>query len=224
MKLRVAILVSVVVAFVGCSDDSNDSAVSTESSPSVTSEAVGQVPDPEQLAAMLVSEADLDDDWAVNPWGLPPTDSGSIGFGESKFAALVCDDAPEEFRAAVEALNWQAIVHLDKETDGASVEELLWADEPDAAASLYSVLEEGLDACMGKPGRGIGTTEPLTVPEVGDERTGVVIRIGEPGNERSTTYWVLLRDGSVLMSAQIAGQVTPEQAEQIITTMTDKIE
>lgn len=223
MKLAAAILIVGSVALAGCSADSNDSTAPTESSPSVTAGTVEAVPDPEELAAMLVSEADLDGGWEVNPWGLPATDRGSIRMGESKFAALACDDAPEEFRTAQEALRWQAFVHLDMETDGASIEELLWADEPGAAASLYTVLEDGLEACIGKSGR-IGTPEPLTVPDVGDERTGVVIRIGEPGNERSITYGVLVRDGPVLMSARIVGQVTAEQAEQIITTMADKID
>lgn len=183
---------------------------------------VAAVPDSKELAAMLLSEADLDGGWKVNPWGLPATDRGSIGFGERKFEALVCDNAPEEFRAAEQALHWQAFVHLDMKTAGASIEELLWADEPGAAASLYTVLEDGLEACMGTLGR-FGTLEPLTLPDVGDERTGVVIGIVEPGNERSIMYHVLVRDGPVLMSAQILG-VTAEQAEQIITTMADKID
>lgn len=234
MKARAALLVigSAVLAFAGCSDDST---ATTDSAPRESTAATGQVPDARQLAAMLLSEDDLDGGWSVNPWGLPPTDRGSIGFGEGKFAQLVCEDAPEDFRAAEERLHWQAFVHLDHAADEVSIEELLWA-EPRAAESLYATLAGGFDACMGSAdldgAGGTETREPLAVPEVGDERTGVVIRREEPGGESWILYGALVRHGPVLMYTQavvpVDGQdVEPEfggeQFEQVIRTMADKV-
>lgn len=228
MKARMALFIigGVIVAFVGCTDDSNDSIVTTELSSPESTTAVAQVPDTQQLAAMLLTEADLEGEWSVNPWGLPPTDRSSINFGEFKFGQLVCDEAPEDFRVAEQDLRWQAFVHLDDLAgEIVVVEELLWADQPEVAESLYATIEKGLDVCMssmyaGNAG-GTETWEPLAVPEVGDERTGVLIR-----HDR-LQYMALVRDGPVLMYAYMVARPAVDNVEaefeQMIQIAAEKI-
>lgn len=228
MKARMVplLLGGVIFAFVGCNEGSDESTVTSELSAPESTADLGQVPDAEQLAEMLLTDADLDGGWSVNPWGLPPTDWSSINFGESKFRQLVCDDAPEDFRAAVHDLHWQAFVHLDDSADENVVEELLWADEPDVAESFYATLEKGLDVCMrssmdAEGAGGVETWEALAVPEVGDERMAVLI------SHDTFQYVALVRDGPVLMYVYMTARPTADNTEaefeQMMQTAAAKI-
>jgi hypothetical protein len=219
----VATVVLILSGCVGGDAVPDQSATSTERAPTA-----------EQLAGMLVTSADLAGEWATNPWGEPPTDRSSLAFGAGPF---MCDDVPQQSKAAVDALRWQAIRQLEWSTEGLHIREVLRADEPTATQALFADLKVGLEACMGSTdtdenGR-TWAWEHMDVPDAGDEHIGALITIQEVGAD--VTYLgrvTLVRDGPVLMYARIGetlfGDGTEpgfgdDQVEQAIRTMAGKI-
>jgi hypothetical protein len=239
MRRQVRSLVALVGAAAlllgGCAKEGSDSASQPSSSPALSA---GVVPTPEQLASALVTADDYDGTWTVN---VPPDDqnAGSGVIAEEQQALLprieLCDKASAESRAAAEALRWQAFRQLDQsEVDPIDmaagdrvghmifVQEYLRSGDPAEIEATFNALRAGMQACQGAiPAgeEGPGTTDPMVIPEVGDDRYGDLTNIGEAGGR---AYWLLhnslVRQGPVLMDLQVVDIVMGEGVEPEFTS------
>ena len=220
----------------GCSGAGSESA-SPSSGPTPPWSA-GDVPTAEQLASVLVSADDYDGTWAVN---VPPDDAAAISgvVTEEQQEMLprigFCDKASEESRAAAEALRWQAFRQLDQsEADPIDmaagdrvghmifVQEFLRSGDPAEIEATFNALRAGMQACQGAipaGDEGPGTTDPMVIPEVGDDRYGDLTNLGEAGGG---AYWLLhnslVRQGPVLMDLQVVDIVMGEGVEPEFTS------
>jgi hypothetical protein len=233
----------------GCAGDSSDSTSQPSPSPTVTWSA-GVVPTAEQLASVLVTEDDYEGTWTVN---VPPdAQMGVSGVVAEEQQAMLpriefCDRASAESRAAAEALRWQAFRQLDQSEedplDMASgdrvghvifVQEYLTSGDPAAIEATFTALRDGMRACQGAiPAgeEGPGMTEPMAIPDVGDDRYGDLTNLGEAGGD---AYWLLhnslVRQGTVLMDLQVVDIVMGEgvqpefTSEDIATFLTAAVE
>lgn len=193
---------------------------------------------PEQLAAVLVRPDDYEGQWTVN---VPPDSQaavpGVVTEEQQKMLPRIelCDDASAESRSAAEALHWQAFRQLDQsETDPIDmapgdrvghmifVQQFLMSGDPAEVESTFEALRDGMQACQGPiPAgeEGPGTTGPMTVPDVGDDRYGDLTTMEEAGGG---AQWLLhnslVRQGSVLMDLQVVDIVMGEGVEPAFTT------
>lgn len=216
--LRGAVLLGgAVLVLAACGGTGTDSA-----SPSAAW-AEGTVPTAEQLAAVLVTADDLEGQWEVPV----PEDAGAAVDGvvseeqqEMLPSLELCDEASEESVAAAEGLRWQAFRQLqmtpedpldmaggDRSGHMIFLQEFLLADEPDQVEATFDALRDGLAACLGpiEAGEeGPGMSEELAVPEVGDDRYGVLVSVEEAGG--AGTWYLnnaLVRSGPVLMLTDV---------------------
>lgn len=225
-----------ILSLAGCGGDGSESASPASSAPATTSQAA--VPTPEELAAALVTAHDYDGTWSVN---VPPDAADAVdGVVSDKQRELLpridlCDKAGDEARAAAAALRWQAFRQLDQSEkdpidmaggDRAGhlifVQEFLMAGDPAEVETTFDALRAGLHACEGAiPAgeEGPGTAEPMTIPDVGEDRYGVLTTVEEAGGG---AYWLLhsslVRQGPVLMELQVVDIVMGEQAKPVFTT------
>ena len=191
----------------GCAGDGSESASQPSWSPAWS---VGVVPTVEQLASVLVTADDYDGTWTVN---VPPDaqDAASGVIAEAQQAMLprieLCDKATEESRAAAEALRWQAFRQLDQsEADPIDVpadrvghmifvQEFLRSGDPADIEATFTALRDGMQACQGEipaGDEGPGKSEPMIIPDVGEDRYGDLTTIGEAvvaGTGCCTTPW-----------------------------------
>jgi hypothetical protein len=233
VRSLVALVGAAVLVLGACASGSGQSA----SSPSPAWSA-GVVPTAEQLASVLVTTGDYDGTWTVN---LPPDAeamiSGVVPEAQQEMlpTMVFCDRATEESRAAAEALRWQAFRQLDQsEADPIDmaagdrvghmifVQEFLRSGDPAEIEATFTALRDGLQACQGEipaGDEGPGTTEPMTIPDVGDDRYGELTNIGEAGGG---AYWLLhhslVRQGPVLMEMQVVDIVMGEDVQPEYTT------
>jgi hypothetical protein len=150
-------------------------------------------------------------------------------------------------------LEWDAFRQLDLATGTPTgtpspghppVHHLVFAQEflasapVDETRATYDALVSGGDACLGtektRDGETVRTTG-RTAPDVGDASHGWRSVVTEPGPAGRTATWdlrqVLVRDGGVLLMAQVAEITTPgvdtvlDDAEvgSIVGTMVDKL-
>lgn len=195
------------------------------------------VPTVEQLAAALVTVDDLDGRWSVN---VPPDStaaaSGVVTEDQQDLLPSIelCDKAAEESRAAADGLRWQAFRQLDQSEEDpidmaggdrvghlVFVQEFLLAADPTEVEATFDALREGMQACLGAiPAgeEGPGTAEAMVVPDVGDDRYGVLTTVEEAGGG---AYWLLhdslVRQGSVLLQLQVVDIVMGDGAEPVFT-------
>ena len=188
------------------------------------------MPTAEQLASALVTADDYDGTWTVN---VPPDAqdgvSGVIAEEQQEMLPRIglCDKATEESRAAAEALRWQAFRQLDQsEADPIDmaagdrvghmifVQEYLRSGDPAEIEATFTALRDGMQACQGEipaGDEGPGMTDPMLIPDVGDDRYGDLTNIGEAGGG---AYWLLhnslVRQGPVLMDLQVVDIVMGE--------------
>ncbi|MEY2958034.1 MAG: hypothetical protein RLZZ01_602 [Actinomycetota bacterium] len=180
------------------------------------------------LAGMLVSTdtfagvlaADLvtgDDPWTVNV----PDDQPGLASGVVPDEALeylprleLCPAADDEAIAAAEAVRWMAFRQLDLDVADAIeppgdrtghlvfVQEYLTTDDLDVIERRYDLLSAGLAACLGDIAageEGPGMVTEMAVPDLGDERYGVLMVIEEAGAWAEwRLHQVLVRDGPIL--------------------------
>ena len=237
---------AVVVAAVvinGCGDDDIDTTVRTA----------------EQMASTLVTADDFDDDWTVNE---PPDTSAAFLSGvvsddeRDRLMQLdLCDKASAESSAAAESLRWQAFRQLDLTVEDpieltvadpaespdrtgqmVFVQEFLTSAEPAQIATTFELVRDGMQACLGDypaDQGGPGTVEMVTIPDVGDDRSGFVISVGEAGaSADGRLYNVLVRRGPVLMLMVVADVTAGEGVEpqlsiddigELVQTAVDKL-
>lgn len=110
----------------------------------------------------------------------------------------------------------------DREGHLIFVQEFLMAGDPAEVETTFDALRTGLHACEGEiPAgeEGPGNAEPMTIPEVGEDRYGVLTTVEEAGGG---AYWLLhsslVRQGPVLMELQVVDIVMGEQAKPAFTT------
>lgn len=175
-----------------------------------------EVPSSEALAEQLLTVDDLAGSWDVEYSG-PLTDEMRADAG----AIDMCDEAESivaplsagressgdwqaDWQEAVHALDYQMVVFtgpLDRADDQTvSLIEALYAG--DQAETIYTALSEGYRRCLDIPAPPEEELEAyeLDLPEVGDERFGWVLRMGE--TDRWDVRWVIVRDGSVVIAIE----------------------
>lgn len=198
----------------------------------------GAVPTAAQLASVLVTEDDYDGEWTVNvPEDAEMAISGVVTEAQQAMLPKIelCDKADEESRSAAAALRWQAFRQLDQSEqdpiDMATgdrvghmifVQEFLLSGDPADVEATFNALRDGMRACLGAiPAgeEGPGTAEPMTIPEVGDDRYGDLTTLAEAGGNAS---WMLhnslVRQGPVLMDLQVVDIVMGEGVQPAFTT------
>lgn len=230
----------------GCGQDS------TPREPSAT-EAVT----PERIASALVVETDLGADWSVTRMPDFPelSETGVVSDEVQEMLPRMqpCEKADAEAQSVAEDLEWDAFRQLDLATGTPTgspspgtppvhhlvfVQEFLASGEADATGATYDALVAGGDACLGTEvtpdGEKVRTTG-LTVAGLGDESHGWRNLVIEPGPAGRSATWdlrqVLVRDGGVLLMAQVAEITTPgvstvlddAKVESILQTMVDKL-
>jgi hypothetical protein len=237
------------LALGGCAGDGADSTSQPSSSPAWSA---GAVPTAEQVASVLVTGDDFDGAWTVNvPPDAQDAVSGVIAEDQQDMLPRIefCDRASAQSRAAAESLRWQAFRQLDQtEADPIDmaandrsghmifVQEFLRSGDPAEIEATFTALREGMQACQGDmPAgeEGPGTTEPMTIPAVGEDRYGELTTIGEAGGGG---YWLLhntlVRQGPVLMDLQVVDIVmgdgvqpeyTTEDIAALLTTAVEKL-
>ena len=101
------------------------------------------------------------------------------------------------------------------------VQEYLLAEDPAEVESTFNALSDGLRACQGKiPAgqEGPGKSEPMAIPDVGDDRYGDLTTVAEAGG----AYWLLhnslVRQGPVLMDLQVVDIVMGKGVQPAFTT------
>jgi hypothetical protein len=236
MRNALAVLAAASLAVSGCGGAEDEPAVD-ETLPAA------------EVASLLVTADDLEGEWVLS--GDEVSESGVVTeeAAEEIPTLELCDSASAEARAASEGLRWQAFRHLDKTVDdpveppedmsGRMVfaQEFLLSDDPGDIESTFDALKSGLDACMGQSTENedgsTGTSEPWPVPDVGDDRLGVLETVSEPGGDGTwLLYSALVRDGSVLMVGLVAeaflgegvtAELGADEIDQVITTMAQKI-
>lgn len=209
------------------------------------------VPAAEALGASLVAADDFDGTWAVNapPDATDIAESGVVPdeFQDSLPTIDLCDNASAESLAAAEALRWKAFRQLDLTVEDPIeppgdrsghmifVQEFLTSAEPGEVEATFDLLREGMEACLGDlPAgeEGPGTAEEMTVPEVGDDRYGVLMLVEEAGGWAEwRLHSTLVRNGSVLMSfvvVEITAGVEPlysiADVSGMLETAVDKLD
>lgn len=205
------------------------------------------VPTAEGLAEHLIAVDTYDGDWTINvPPDAPDVESGVI---PEEFRALLpgielCDLASDESRAAVDGLRWQAYRQIDLTEDDpieppddrtghmVFVQEFLLAGEPDEIEATFELVRDGLTACLGDlPAgeEGPGTAEAMTLPDVGDDRYGVLYLVAEQGDWAEwRLHNALVREGPVLALFDIADiragvepYYTVDEVGEMVTTAVD---
>ncbi|WP_107774201.1 hypothetical protein [Nocardioides sediminis] len=235
-----------VVALSGCGEDSTPG---TTTAPEPQS--------PETLASALVEPADLGAAWSVTRMPDFPelSETGVVSDEAQDMLPRMepCQKATEQERAAAEDLEWDAFRQLELATGTPTgspspgrppVHHLVFAQEflgegaVDETKTTYDALVSGGDACLGtektRDGETVRTTG-LTVPDLGDASHGWRSMVTEPGPAGRTATWdlrqVLVRDGGVLLMAQVAEITTPgvdtvlddAEVEEMVQTMVDKL-
>lgn len=177
-------------------------------------------PSLELLSRALVSTDDLQGEWTLfaGPEDDQKLDPSGILTDEQRELVPsfdLCDRASDEAKDVVENLRplvfRQMDLAVDDEIDPPSdrtghkifLQEFLYAGESKEIKKSFDLLRAGMIDCFGEmPAgeEGPGFAEELAVPEVGDDRIGVLTTIEEAGG---WAEWhiqeVLMRDGPVMM-------------------------
>jgi hypothetical protein len=179
------------------------------------------VPTADELSAMLMAPDDIAGEWSVftGPQGgdeqIDP--SGILTEEQRELVPSfdLCDEAGDEALAAAESLRPVVFRQMDLTTEddidppfdrsGHLIfsQQFLYSGDPDEMRRAFEVVRSGMIACLGEmPAgeEGPGFSEEIAVPQVGDDRFGVLMTIEEAGG---WAEWhireVLLRDGPILM-------------------------
>lgn len=236
VRFLVALTGAAVLLLGACAGAGSESASTSSRSRSASSQEA--VPTAEQLAAVLVTADDYAGTWTVNvpPDALMAT-PGVVPDNLQEMLPKIefCGEASEESRSAAAALRWQAFRQLDQSEqdpiDMAAgdrvghmifVQEFLMSGDPAEIGTTFKALRDGMQACQGKiPAgeEGPGKAEPMTIPDVGDERYGELTTLEEANGG---AYWLmhnsLVRQGPVLMDLQVVDIVMGDGVEPAFTT------
>jgi hypothetical protein len=205
------------------------------------------VPTAEALATRLVDVDTYPGQWTVNvPEDNPEAASGVV---TDELRPLLprldlCDRADAESRAAAAKLRWTAFRQIDLTVDDPIdpptdptghlifVQELVTVATPVEIEATFDVLRGGMDACLGDvPAgeEGSGVAAPMALPEVGDDRVGVLLTMEEAGGGAQwRLHTALVRDGAALVSVVVADIVagvepyyTTDDVARMIATAVD---
>jgi len=238
---RTAILAATLafsLALAGCDDTDSTTSPDADASRTTTSQAAGEMPDPGELAGMLVTAEALGEGWREQS---PPDSAGVETPGvvpEEQQQSLpriqFCDAASAESKQAAEELAWQAarifVMELDEDPRNHQVfvQEFLLADDETTVDATYAALAQGIAACEGEEtdyGDGVTGRSSLMPPTtLGTESVGVNDVVEEP-SPRGPAIWdlrnVIAHDGPVLVSLQIGdvrvGQDVQPQIDDDVT-------
>lgn len=179
---------------------------------------VDAVPAPGELAERLLAPGDLDGGWSVAVF--PDGDVDTSGVVTDAMQELLpefalCPEAGEDARAATRELEWDAFMQLELATDDPIdppddrtgrmifLQQYLAAADPADTRAMFDALGEGATACLGDvaPGdEGPGSVEPMDVPDLGDDRFGVLMTVEEAGGWAEwRLHQVVVREGPVLV-------------------------
>lgn len=250
VRFAVALTGAAVLLLGACAGDGSKSASPSSSDTPTSSQ--GAVPTAVELASALVTEDDYDGQWTVN---VPPDSQmvtpGVVPEGQQEMLPKIefCAKASEESRSAADALRWQAFRQLDQSEENPIdmaggdrvghmifVQEFLLSGDPAEVETTFNALRDGMRACQGRiPAgeEGPGKSEPMTLPDVGDDRYGELTTMEEAGGG---AYWLLhnslVRQGPVLMDLQVVDIVvgegvqpafTPEDIGTFVTTAVEHL-
>lgn len=176
------------------------------------------VPSAEELAGHLVATETYEGTWSVNvPEDAP--EGAETGVVPEEMQTLLsrmelCPEASAEAKAAMQDLRWLAFRQLDLDVDDpirppddrtghmVFVQEFLTSGEPDEIEATFELLRDGMQACLGEiPAgeEGPGMAEEMQLPEVGDDRYGVLATVEEAGGWAEwRLHSALVRDGAIL--------------------------
>jgi putative hemolysin len=225
MKARTAFLAiggaTMVLAASACGDGDDAAPVAT----------------PDELAASLLSPGDLEGAWSVTV----PDDDVDIdlsGVVTEEMRDLMpgfelCPDASEAAQSAATGLEWDAFMQLELTTDDPIqppddrtghmifLQEFLLATDTDDTAATFDLLRDGIEACLGDieaDEEGPGYAEAMEVPELGDDRYGVLTTVDEAGGWAEwRLHQVIVRDGSALMSLVVTDIRAGDDVEPYFT-------
>ena len=235
-RFLIALTGAAILLLGACGGNGSDSGALSSSDEPAWSQ--GAVPTAGQLASVLVTVDDFDGTWTVNvPPGSQMATPGVVPEDQQQMLPTIelCAKASEESRSAADALRWQAFRQLDQSEqdpiDMAAgdrvghmifVQEFLMSGDPAEVEKTFDALREGMRACQGKiPAgeEGPGETEPMSIPEVGDDRYGELTTMEEAGGG---AYWLLhnslVRQGPVLMDLQVVDIVMGNGVQPVFTT------
>jgi hypothetical protein len=199
---------------------------------------VGVVPTAEQLASVLVTAEDYAGTWTVS---VPPDAQDAISgvMTEEQQEMLpriaLCDKASAASRAAADAVRWQAFRQLEQSEDDPIdmaagdrvghmifVQEFLGSGDPAEIEATFTALRDGMQACQGEipaGDEGPGKSEPMVIPDVGDDRYADLTTLAEAGGG---AYWMLhnslVRQGPVLMDLLVTDIVMGDGVQPEYTT------
>lgn len=179
-------------------------------------------PTAERLAATLVSVDDYEGEWTVNVGPEGSVDM-STGLVPDEAQGLLpgfelCDEASAEARAAAEAVRWKAFRQLDLALDDpidppdrtghmVFLQEFLTSDEADEVNATFEMISDGMQACLGDvpvDEEGPASAGEMTLPDLGDDRYGVLLTVEEAGgNAEWRIHSALVRQGPVLALIQV---------------------
>lgn len=179
-------------------------------------------PTAEQLAATLVNVDDYQGEWTVNlgPEGSTEMTTGVVpeDLQDLLPGFELCDEASADARAAADAMRWMAFRQLDLAVDDpiqppdrtghmVFVQEFLTAEDADEVTATFDLLSEGMQACLGEVAiedEGPSTAAEMTLPDLGDDRFGVLLTVEEAGgNAEWRIHSALVRQGPVLALIQV---------------------
>jgi hypothetical protein len=235
-RFLIALTGAAILLLGACGGNGSESASLSSSDKPAWSQ--GAVPTAGQLASVLVTADDFDGKWTVN---VPPDSQmatpGVVPDSKQEMLSKIefCGKANEESRAAAEALRWQAFRQLDQSEENPVdmagddrvghmifVQQFLMSGDPAEVEKTFNALRDGMRACQGKiPAgeEGPGKAEPMTIPDVGDDRYGDLTTLQEA---RGGAYWLLhnalVRQGPVLMELQVVDIVMGKGVQPAFTT------
>lgn len=181
------------------------------------------VPTAEVLAGRLLTPDDLGDGWSVAG---PPEGVAGAGWGvvtaemqEMLPRFDLREAASAEARAAVTDIEWDAFMQLELDTGDpieppgdqrghlVMLQEYLMGDDAGDVATTFGLMRTGSDACLGDfpaDEEGPGRVETMAVPDLGDDRFGVLMVVEELGGWAEwRLHHVVVRDGPVLVNLVI---------------------
>lgn len=179
------------------------------------------IPTADDLSESLVVPEDLEGEWSVNAGpqgGDAAIDPSGILTDEQRGLLPtfeLCERASEEARAVAASMRPIVFRQLDLDVEDEIdppldrtghmifLQEFLYVDASYRTNSSFQSLRDGMTECLGElPAgeEGPGLAETLALPDVGDDRFGVLMTIEEAGG---WAEWhiqeALVREGAVLM-------------------------
>lgn len=209
------------------------------------------VPTAEELSASVVMVDDFEGEWTLfaGPEDDQQLDPSGILTDEQRDLVPsfeLCDRASDEARSVADSLRPLVFRQMDLAVDDEIdppfdrtghmifMQQFLYAGDSDEMAESFDLVREGMLECLGEmPAgeEGPGFAEELEVPEVGDDRLGVLITMEEAGGWAEwRIHEVLMRDGPVLMQfvvvdirAGVEPYFTTEEFGEMVRTVAAKL-